>query len=39
MSVVVRKRPLSKKEIQKSEQDIVDIRDSSTVVVREIKYL
>jgi uncharacterized protein YcgI (DUF1989 family) len=36
--VVIRKRPISKKETAKSDVDIVDIRGPQTVVVREMKY-
>jgi kinesin family protein 2/24 len=35
--VVIRKRPINKKETQKGEIDIVDIRGSQTTVVRETK--
>jgi len=35
--VIIRKRPLMKKEIQKNDQDVVDIRDDYTVVVKEVK--
>lgn len=35
--VVIRKRPLSKKELQKNEIDIIDIRGPQTAVVRETK--
>lgn len=35
--VVIRKRPISKKETSKSDIDIVDIRGPQTVVVREMK--
>jgi len=35
--VVIRKRPLSKKELQKGDVDIIDIRGPQTVVVRETK--
>jgi len=35
--VVIRKRPLNKKEVQKNDQDIVDIRGVQTTVVRETK--
>jgi hypothetical protein len=34
---VVRKRPLSKKEQQKGETDIVEVKDVNQVIVREIK--
>jgi len=35
--VVVRKRPLNKKEISKSEMDIIDIRNGNSVIVKELK--
>eukprot|EP01017_Pseudomicrothorax_dubius_P016156 TRINITY_DN1836_c0_g1_i1.p1 TRINITY_DN1836_c0_g1~~TRINITY_DN1836_c0_g1_i1.p1 ORF type:complete len:638 (+),score=143.28 TRINITY_DN1836_c0_g1_i1:107-2020(+) len=35
--VIVRKRPLSKKEIARNDTDIIDVRDVSTVIVRELK--
>ena len=35
--VIVRKRPLSKKEASKGENDIVDIRGTNQVVVKELK--
>lgn len=35
--VVIRKRPLGKKELQKNEVDIIDIRGPQTVVARETK--
>ena len=37
--VVIRKRPLGKKELQKGDGDIVDTRGPQTVVVRETKSL
>jgi hypothetical protein len=36
--VIVRKRPLSKKELIKNEMDIIEMRTSSSVVVKELKY-
>lgn len=36
--VVVRKRPLTRKEQAHREQDIVEVRDGRTVIVREMKY-
>ena len=36
--VVVRKRPLNRKEIQKNDADIIEIRRPQTVIVREMKY-
>lgn len=35
--VIIRKRPLGKKELQKGDTDIVDIRGTQTAVVRETK--
>ena len=35
--VIVRKRPLSKKELSKSDQDVVEIRNNRQVVVKELK--
>ena len=35
--VVIRKRPLGKKEMQRGEPDIIDIRGDQTVVARETK--
>lgn len=35
--VVVRKRPLNRKETQKNDADIIEIRRPQTVIVREMK--
>ena len=35
--VVVRKRPMSQKEINKNDQDIVDMYPPQTIVVKELK--
>ena len=35
--VIVRKRPLSKKELSKNDQDVVEIRNNRQVVVKELK--
>ena len=35
--VIVRKRPLGKKELSKNDQDVVDIRNNRQVVVKELK--
>jgi len=35
--VVIRKRPLGKKELNRNEPDIIDIRGPQTVVARETK--
>ena len=37
--VVIRKRPLNKKEIQKNDLDIVENRGPQTVIVKELKYI
>ena len=37
--VVIRKRPLGKKELAKGDYDIVDVRDEQSVIVKETKYL
>ncbi len=37
ITVVIRKRPLGKKELAKGDQDIVDVRDEQSIVVKEIK--
>jgi kinesin family protein 2/24 len=37
ISVVIRKRPLNKKEIQKNETDIVLVKNGETVIVSEYK--
>ena len=36
--VVIRKRPLTKKELLKGDQDIVEVREPQAVIVREAKY-
>lgn len=35
--VIIRKRPLGKKELSKGDNDIVDVRGAQTAVVRETK--
>lgn len=35
--VAVRKRPMSKKEIQKNDIDIIESKGNNTVVVKELK--
>lgn len=35
--VIVRKRPLNKKEINRNDLDIIDLRSSSNLVVKELK--
>jgi len=35
--VVIRKRPIGKKELQRNDVDIIDIRGPQTVVVKEMK--
>lgn len=37
--VLVRKRPLSKKEQLKNEEDIIEVENSQSVIVREQKYI
>ncbi len=37
--VVVRKRPLSKKEINRGDPDIVEVRQPNTIIVRETKLV
>lgn len=37
--VVVRKRPVSKKEAQKNDPDILETRTTQTIVAKESKYL
>ena len=37
IKVLIRKRPLNKRELQKNEADIIDIRDSQSIIVRENK--
>ena len=35
--VVVRKRPMNKKEITKSDMDIIETKGSQTIIVKELK--
>ena len=35
--MVVRKRPLSKKELQQSDMDIVEVDSNTSLVVKELK--
>ncbi len=35
--VVVRKRPLNKKELKKNEEDIMEVRNAQTLAVKEMK--
>jgi len=37
--VIVRKRPVSKKEKTKNDADILEERGGQTIVVKEIKYI
>eukprot|EP01017_Pseudomicrothorax_dubius_P047285 TRINITY_DN846_c0_g5_i3.p1 TRINITY_DN846_c0_g5~~TRINITY_DN846_c0_g5_i3.p1 ORF type:complete len:688 (+),score=192.66 TRINITY_DN846_c0_g5_i3:94-2157(+) len=37
IKVIVRKRPLTRKELAKNDVDIIDVRDEYTVAVREVK--
>jgi hypothetical protein len=39
IKVIVRKRPVSKKEKSKNDADILEQRGSQTVAVKEIKYM
>ena len=39
ITVAIRKRPLSKKEIGRGETDIVRIEDQGSVVISEVKYI
>jgi len=36
--VVVRKRPISQKEIESNDSDIIQKRENQTIIVSEIKY-
>ncbi len=36
--VVVRKRPMNKKEITKSDMDIIETKGNQTIIVKELKY-
>ncbi len=36
--VIVRKRPINKKEIQKNDIDIIEARNLKTLVAKELKY-
>lgn len=38
ITVAIRKRPISKKELQRNENDIVRIEQTGTVIVSEYKY-
>lgn len=35
--VIVRKRPLSKKELSRNDMDIIDLRSVSSLIVKELK--
>ena len=35
--VIVRKRPMNKKEIAKSDMDIIETKNSQTIIVKELK--
>jgi len=37
--VIIRKRPLGKKELQKNDVDILEVKGPQTVAVRETKYI
>ena len=36
--VVVRKRPLGKKELQKNDSDILETQGPQTIIAKEVKY-
>ena len=38
ISVIIRKRPLSKKELNSNDVDIVEVVDRGGIIVRELKY-
>ena len=37
--VIVRKRPVSKKEILKNDIDIIDTKNFKTIIAKELKYV
>jgi hypothetical protein len=37
IKVIVRKRPINKKELSKNEMDIIEMRTTTSVVVKELK--
>jgi hypothetical protein len=37
--VVVRTRPLSSKEVKKNDQDVLEIQDTQSLIVKELKYV
>ena len=37
--VAIRKRPLNKKELGKNEFDIIETKNSQTLIVKELKYV
>jgi hypothetical protein len=37
--VVVRKRPLTGKELKRNDMDILEMIDSETLIIKELKYL
>ncbi len=37
--VIIRKRPLGKKEVQKNDTDILEVKGPQTLAVRETKYI
>jgi hypothetical protein len=39
ISVVIRKRPLNKKELARNETDVISVKFGETVLVSEYKYL
>ena len=38
INVVIRKRPLSKKECASNDVDICEVRNRNNVIIRELKY-
>lgn len=38
ITVVIRKRPLGKKELARGDSDIVVVKDQATVILSEIKF-
>lgn len=35
---VIRKRPLSKKELKKNDKDVTEVRSDQNIVVKELRY-
>ena len=36
--VVIRKRPLNSKELKKNDQDVLEVVDEGTLILKELKY-